>query len=137
MSLPPPRYLFLTGLNETSITRYNLITGLFDVICNDDNFPLCLTVDEDNNVIYWVNYDATAGKYFIMKSFYNMTTVNLKSFSDSNTTSLKMAHDKNFIYILDSSGSRIYKMDKETASTVLTIPIDPGSSEVSLADGTS
>ena len=97
--------------NDGDIVRYFIDTNTnITIHQNDETSPLCLAVDSENEIIYWVNY--TDVSYALIGTFYNGTTIILKEYNGT-TTSVKIAVGEKDFYVLDSPTGRIDRFDRE------------------------
>ena len=97
--------------NDGDIVRYFIDTNTnITIHQNDETSPLCLAVDSENEIIYWVNY--TDVSYALIGTFYNGTTIILKEYNGT-TTSVKIAVGDKHFYVLDSPTGRIDRFDRE------------------------
>jgi hypothetical protein len=76
---------------------------------NYDGSAQSISVDEYNNVIYWVNYDANQNIHMIMKTLLNEQTVDLNI---TYVGGIKMTSDVFNLYVLDKKNDRIEKYSK-------------------------
>ena len=97
--------IFDGTFNDGDIVRYFIDTNTNTTIHqNDETSPLCLAVDSENEIIYWVNY--TDVSYALIGTFYNGTTIILKQYNGT-TTSVNIAVGEKDFYVLDSPTGRI------------------------------
>ena len=76
---------------------------------NYDGSAQSISVDEYNNVIYWVNYDADQKTRMIMKTLLNGQTVGLNITYVGET---ELTSDVFNLYVLDGKNNRIDKYSK-------------------------
>ena len=103
--------IFDGTFNDGDIVRYFIDTNTSITIHeNNETSPLCLAVDSENEIIYWVNY--TDVSYALIGTFYNGTTIILKEYNGT-TASVKIAVGEKDFYVLDSPNGRIDRFDRE------------------------
>ena len=76
---------------------------------NFDGSAQVLSVDEDNEVVYWDNFDEST--HNLMKSYYTGQTDTLNISYDGE---IDLAQDYMHLYVLDKENKRIDKYNKET-----------------------
>ena len=70
-----------------------------------------LSVDQDNEVIYWDNFVLSTGKHNLTRSYYNEKTESLNISYDGE---IDLAQDYMNLYVLDKDNNRIDKYNKRT-----------------------
>ena len=78
---------------------------------NFDGSAQVLSVDEDNEVVYWDNFDDSTGTHNLMKSYYTGQTQALNISYDGE---IDLAQDFMHLYVLDKENNRIDKYNKRT-----------------------
>ncbi|XP_028406460.1 IgGFc-binding protein-like, partial [Dendronephthya gigantea] len=86
------------------------------------DFPQDLSVDGDNELAYWVNFDADTGKQKVMSTSYGGHTNDLNITFDS---TIEIAHDELYLFVLFVSDVMVYKYKKSTLERMgnITVPI--------------
>jgi hypothetical protein len=90
--------------------RYDLETKNLDVIKSAGDFPQDVSVDADNEVVYWVNFLSGNSNLKVMSTSYAGGT------NDLNITfgTIEIAQDELYLYVLDVSNEIVYKYKKTT-----------------------
>ena len=112
--------------------RYNVETKGLDVVKAPGDFPQDVSVDADNDVIYWINYDTVSAKRQVMSTSYAGETRNLNITSDG---AIEIAQDELYLYVLFVSNDIIYKYKKSTWEQMGSIQVPSGTSGIEVAFG--
>ena len=115
-----------------NILRYNIGTNDLEVVKGGGDFPQEVSVDGDNGVVYWVNYNSDGSNYKIMCTSYGGETTDL-NITYSNT--VKLAQDELFLYVLDVSNEKVYKYKKSTWEQRGSINVTSGTQGIEVAFG--
>ena len=125
-------YLVIVKTSGDNIVRYDIETGELDVLKGRDDFPQDVSVDGDNSIVYWVNYNSDASNYKIMSTSYTGETTDL-NITYSNT--IEIAQDELFLYVLDVSNEKIDKYKKSTWEQMGSMNVSSGTQGIEVAFG--
>ena len=131
-----PRYLIVVSTTENNIFRYNVQTQEIEVLNTTGYFPQDVSVDGNNEVIYWVNYDPGNSEFKIMSTTYANETTDLGIAYDAGGN-IRIDQDQLHLYIFDTSNDTIGKYVKGTWERVQNIVIPDGSIGFEIAFGKS
>ena len=95
------------------------------ILLSERRFPQSVSVDEDNALVYWVDYDAN--KYKLMKTYYSGTTMDLNI---SYPGEIKISQDLFHFYVLDTNNNRIDKYMKSSMVKIDDITVSAGAKEI-------
>ena len=114
-----------------NIVRYNLGTKDLGVIkaSTSGDFPQDVSVDSDNGVVYWVNFNVN---FKVMSTSYAGETIDLNI---TDTGTIKIAQDELYLYVLVVSNEIVYKYKKSTWEQMGSIVIPSGTSGIEVAFG--
>ena len=127
-----PSYLIIVKKSGDNIVRYNVETKGLDVVKASGDFPQDVSVDADNDVVYWINYDPDSDKRKVMSTSYAGETRNLNITSDG---TIEIAQDELYLYVLFVSSEIIYKYKKSTWEQMGSIQVPSGTSGIEVAFG--
>ena len=102
------RNLYIARPRNPVITRYNPADQTTEDISYDDGSAQSISVDE-NNVIYWVNYDSNEELFFVMRTLPNEQTVKLNI---SYSGEIDLTSDTLNFYVLDNGNNVIDQYSK-------------------------
>ena len=98
-------YLYIARANDPPIVRYNPVDK--DIVnFNYDGVAQSISVDQFNNVIYWVNYDADKDSHTVMKTLQNKDTFPLNITYNGE---IDLTSDVLYLYVLDKENNVIDK----------------------------
>ena len=109
------------------IIRFNIRTMTIDTLVNSGRLPLFVSVDEENGLVYWVNYDSDKEVYQLMKTYYSGATMDLNI---SYPGEIKITQDMFHLYVLDADNSRIDKYKKSSMLKDESITVTTGAKEI-------
>ena len=115
-----------------NILRYNVKTRAVDVLKERGNYPQDASVDADNQVVYWVNFDPFGSKHYIMRTSYANETTDL-NITYSGT--LEIAQDEHNLYVLDVSNETLHKYNKSTWEKVDSTNLPSGTRGIEVSFG--
>ena len=98
-----------------------------EVLDRSGRFPQQVSVDEDNSLVYWVDFDNGESKYKLMKTYYSGTTMDLNI---SYPREIKISQDMFHLYVLDVDNNRIDKYEKSSLRQVENIIVSLGAKEI-------
>ena len=115
-----------------NVVRYNVETKSLHVLKRRGNYPQDLSVDADNGMVYWVDFDPFGRKHSIMSTSYaNQTTdLNITFFG-----TIEIAQDKDHLYVLDVMNEIVYKYRKRTWKKMGSIDVPSGTQGIEIAFG--
>lgn len=125
-------YLVIVKTSDDDIVRYDIETGELDVLKEGGDFPQDVTVDGDNAILYWVNYNSAGSNYKIMSTSYGGETTDLNI---TYSSTIEIAQDKLFLYVLDVSNEKIDKYKKSTWEQMGSIDVNSGTQGIEVAFG--
>ena len=131
-----PSYLIIVRTTEDNIFRYNVLTQKMDKLNTTGYSPQDASVDGNNEVIYWVNFDSDNSEFRIMSTTYANETTDLGIAYDDGSR-IRIDQDQLHLYIFDISNDTIGKYVKSTWERVENIVIPDGSSGFEIAFGKS
>jgi sugar lactone lactonase YvrE len=101
-------YLYIAKTSDSTIVRYDPSTG--NVInLMTGGAGQSITLDQYNDVIYWVNYDRSSHR--VMRTLFTGQTSDLNiTYSDPIILTSDVLH----LYVLDTENNRIDKISKES-----------------------
>ena len=102
------RYLVIAKSSDPPIVRLD-ITSFETQGINFDGSAQALSVDQDNEVVYWVDFVDSTDKHYLMRSSYTGQTVPLNISYDGE---IDLAQDYMHLYVLDKENNRIDKYNK-------------------------
>ena len=111
------------------IVRYNLETKALGVIKVSGDFPQDVSVDGDNGVVYWVNFNVN---FKVMSTSYDGETIDL-NITDAGT--IKIGQNELYLYVLVVLNETIYKYKKSTWEQMGSIVVPSGTSGIEVAFG--
>lgn len=109
------------------IIQFNVKTMVIRTLDNSRRFPQHVSVDEDNGLVYWVNYDNDKEVYQLIKTSYSGITMDLNI---SYPGEIKIAQDMSYLYVLDTDNNRIDKYMKSSMVKVKNITVSAGAKEI-------
>ncbi|XP_028416061.1 pro-epidermal growth factor-like [Dendronephthya gigantea] len=118
--------------NNGDIAQYNLTSKTASQIHPKLGFPEDVSVDGRKQVVYWTNFVSNTAAYEIRKSYYNGTTVVLKSFPGS-STHLKLAQGERYLYVLNPSTSKLDVINKESEEVLVTYDVRSDTAAIAVA----
>ena len=98
-------YLYIARSRDPAIIRYDPDDGSVKVFSSDGSAQ-SISIDEYNNVIYWVNYDGIRDTYMVMRTLLNNKTVELNI---TYTGEIKVTSDVLNLYVLNTDNNVIDK----------------------------
>ena len=110
------------------ITSYETREARFDGSAQD------LSVDQDNEVVYWANFGSSAETRNLMRSYYTGQTEALNISYDGE---IDLAQGYMHLYVLDKENNRIDKYNKETWKKIDTFYTEDEPKELLIAFGES
>ncbi|CAB4017559.1 extracellular matrix A-like isoform X2, partial [Paramuricea clavata] len=116
------RYLVIAKSSEPPIVRLD-ITSFETQRINFDGSAQALSFDQDNEVVYWVNFVVSTEKYNLTRSSYTGQTVALNISYDGE---IDLAQDYMHLYVLDKENNRIDKYNKRTWVKINVFNINDG-----------
>ena len=105
-----------------------------EVVYHNDTSPKYLTVDPQYEVIYWVDYVSAGDSYFLMKTYFNGSTSQVK-FYPGVTDSVNVAIGKDNFYAMDSTRRRIDVFDRSTATFINSFVLSDSPQEITVVEG--
>ncbi|CAB4018495.1 low-density lipo receptor-related 4, partial [Paramuricea clavata] len=123
------RYLLIAKSSDPPIVRFD-ITSLATQDINFDGSAQTLSVDQDNEVVYWDNFIVSTGTYNLTRSSYTGETVPLNISYDAE---IDLAQDYMYLYVLDKENNRIDKYNKRTWVEINVSNINAGSRRLIVA----
>ena len=93
-----------------------------------------MSVDYENQVIYWVNFIVSDSSYEVMETFYNGSTTILKRYPGP-TSAVKTAIGEEDFYILDSTAGRIDRFKRMTGTFQQSFTVSDSPSEITVGEG--
>ena len=99
-----------------------------------DGSAQALSVDQDNEVVYWVNFGPSAETRNLMKSYYTGQTEALNISYDGE---IDLTQGYMHLYVLDEENNRIDKYSKETWEKIDTFYTEDEPKELLVAFGES
>ena len=115
-----------------NIVRYNVGTKDLNVVKTSGDFPQDVSVDGDNDLVYWVNFDGDNNKQKVMSTSYSGHTIDLNITFD---TTIEIAHDELYLFVLFVSEEMVYKYKKSTLEQMGTITVPSGTKGIEVAFG--
>ena len=112
-----------------NIVRYNIGTKELGVIKTGGDFLQDVSVDADNGVVYWVNFNVN---FKVMSTSYGGETIDLNI---TDTGTIKIAQDELYLHVLVVSNERVYKYKKSTWEQTESIVVPSGTSGIGVAFG--
>ncbi|CAB4012521.1 fibropellin-1-like isoform X1, partial [Paramuricea clavata] len=125
------RYLVIAKSSLPPIVRLDIISFETQEI-NFDGSAQALSVDQDNEVVYWVNFVVSTDKHYLMRSSYTGETVPLNVSYDGE---IDLAQDYMHLYVLDKENDRIDKYNKRTWVEINVFNINDGPQRLIIAFG--
>ena len=125
-------YLVIAKTSGDRIVRYNIATKQLDSIHSANDFPQSVSVDADNEVVYWVNFDSDENKQKVMSTSYAGDTNDLNITFDG---SIEIGQDELYLYVLDVSNEIVYNYKKSTWEQMGTSNVASGTSGIEVAFG--
>ena len=122
-------YLVIAKTSGDDIVRYNLKTKELDVIKASGDVPQDVSVDGDNGVVYWVNFNVN---FKVISTSYAGDTIDL-NITDAGT--IKIGQNELYLYVLVVSNETIYKYKKSTWQQMGSIVVPSGTSGIEVAFG--
>ena len=117
-----PSYLIIVSTADNNIVRYNVEFGEIDILNTTGYFPHDVSVDDDNGVVYWVNFDLDSSSLRIMSTTYANETTDLGLVFDDGSR-IRIDQDQLHLYILEDLTIRKYvKSTIELQTPSITVP---------------
>lgn len=117
-----PSYLIIVSRSGNNIVRYDVETQELDILNTTGYFPQDVSVDGDNGVVYWVNYDSDSSSFRIMSTTYANETTDLGLVYDDDSE-IGIDQDQLHLYILHGSTVRKYvKSTRELQMPSIAVP---------------
>ena len=129
MCVFPSSYLVIAKTSGDNIVLYNLGTKELRAIKTGGDFPQDVSVDADNGVVYWVNFNVN---FKVTSTSYADETLDLNI---TDTGTIKIAQDELYLYVLVVSNERVYKYKKSTWEQMGSIVVPSGTSGIEVAFG--
>ena len=115
-----PSYLIIVSTADNNIVRYNVESEEIDILNTTGYFPQDVSVDDDNGVVYWVNFDRPSLR--IMSTTYANETTDLGLVYDDGSR-IRIDQDQLHLYILEDLTLRKYvKSTTELQTRSITVP---------------
>lgn len=115
-----------------NILRYNVKTRALDVLKRRGNYPQDASVDADNQMVYWVNFDPFSSNHNIMRTSYANETTDL-NITYSGT--IEIAQDERNLYVLDVSNETMDRYNKSTWEKLGSINLPNGTRGIEVSFG--
>ena len=125
-------YLVIVRTGGDNILRFNVETKSLDVLKRRGNYPQDVSVDGNNGVVYWVNFDPFGVKHNIMSTSYAGETTDLNI---TYTGTIEIAQDVDNLYVLDVFNETIYRYNKRTLEQMGSIDVPSGTRGIEVAFG--
>ena len=84
--------------------------------------------------MYWTNFISNTGAYEVRKSYFNGTTVTLKTYPGP-ISSIKLGQGERYLYVLSPSASKLDVIYKETEEVLVTYDVRSETTAVAVAAG--
>ena len=127
-------YLVVVGSALGNVGRINVETRTYSTLYNDAKFPQYVSVDEYNDVVYWVNFDEGDNRLKLFKTYYSGITSEL-NISYPQNTEVRITQDMLHLYLLDGNNNRIDKYLKSSLEKVNSIETLSGANGIIAAFG--
>ena len=113
---------------ERDLVVYNITSGEVRTLYNAQSSSIRLTVDRQNQMIYWVSYNADHSLMLRKTDYSGNTTLITSSFGASGQPAV--THIGDYYYVLDSTESIFRKYNKTTDTVVQNITVYGGAREI-------
>ena len=126
------RFLIIGTTGSDEIVQYNVETKVVDVLLEgNDNAPQDISVDGENEVVYWVNFINNEHK--LMSTSYENITTDLGITTDG---PMRIDQDQLMLYVLNPSNDMIVQYNKSTWEIVgsFNVPASTDGVEVALGE---
>ncbi len=115
--------------SERDLVVYNITSGEVTTLYNANSRSIRLTVDRQNQIIYWISYNADGSSLMLRKTDYSAnTTLITSSFGAHGQPAV--THIGDYYYVLDSTESIIHKYNKSTDAVVQNIAVYGGATDI-------
>jgi hypothetical protein len=121
--------LVIAKTSGDDIVRYNLEIKELDVIKASGDVPQDVSVDGDNGVVYWVNFNVN---FKVISTSYAGETIDLNI---TDAGAIKIGQNELYLYVLVVSNETIYKYKKSTWEQMGSIVVPSGTSGIEVAFG--
>lgn len=125
-------YLVIVKTSGDNILRFNVETKALNTLKGRGNYPQDVSVDAENGVVYWVNFQPFGIKHNIMSTSYAGETTDLNI---TYTGIIEIAQDVDNLYVLDVVDEIIYKYNKRTWGKMGSIEVPSGTRGIEVAFG--
>jgi hypothetical protein len=126
------RYLTIAKSSEPPIVRFDVITSEIQTIDFDGSAQV-LSVDQDNDVVYWDNFDGATEKHNLTRTYWETDLT--EALNISYDGDIDLAQDYMYLYVLDKENNKIDKYHKRTWVKVDSFSTVNGPLEIFVAFG--
>ena len=117
----------MVSTGQPAIVRLNVKTQDVDTLLQSANAAQTLSVDEYNNVVYWVDFNSGQNTHAIMKTYYSGSTMNLNI---SYPGEIAITQDLLYLYVVDIDNDRIDKYKKSSLEKMKSFPVSSGTKQI-------
>lgn len=126
--------LVFAGGDSGDIIRYFLDRGTQEIIYNNDSSPVCVSVDGEYEVIYWIDYILANDSHSLLRTYFNGSTSQIKYYPGS-TSSIKIAIGEDDFYVMDSPRGHIDRFDRNTGILQHSFDLSDTPTELTVVEG--